>query len=217
MPKCIVLAVGNTGVKSNCLQFPVLLATNPNVPYLYQRGLRSETIRRFGLGLCRKGLLAGYVGIPVYNHPCQPGTNPVGYLGRWPGEPTGNGTDSEPSRYKFPSEFPRNRVIYGLPEALEDSDGRLLIVVEGPFKVFHLFQAGFPQTVATFGASVSDEQVAILVATRRPLTLLFDGDEAGQVGMHSAAERLIAKAAVRMVKLPAGRQTVSPPMDRWNA
>ncbi len=88
---------------------------------------------------------------------------------------------------------------------MEETDGRPLIVVEGPFKVFHLFQAGFPQTVATFGASVSDEQVAILAATRRPLILLFDGDDAGQTGMQSAAERLIAQTAVRMVKLPTGK------------
>lgn len=182
------------------------LKLDPNVPYLYQRGLKSDTIRRFGLGLCRKGLLAGYVAIPVYDYPCQPGTNPIGYLGRWPGGPVvGDRTETEPPRYKFPADFPRNRVIYGLPEAMELCDGRPLIIVEGPFKVFHLFQAGFPQTVATFGASVSDEQVAILAATRRPLVLLFDGDEAGQTGMQSAAERLISHAAVRLIKLPAGK------------
>ncbi len=47
---------------------------------------------------------------------------------------------SDHLRYKFPADFPRNRVIYGLTEALEETDGRPLIVVEGPFKVFHLFQ-----------------------------------------------------------------------------
>ena len=182
------------------------LNLDPNVPYLRQRGLKSETIRRFGLGLCRKGFLAGYVAIPVYNFPCERGTNPIGYLGRWPGEPNVENSPGEvPPRYKFPAEFPRNRVIYGLPQALQENDGRPLIVVEGPFKVFHLFQAGFPQTVATFGASVSDEQVAILAATRRSLILLFDGDEAGQAGMRSAAERLISQTAVRLVKLPTGK------------
>ena len=178
------------------------LKLDPEVPYLYERGLKPETIRRFGIGLCRKGLLAGYVAIPVYDYPRLPGTNPVGYLGRWPGEPAANnGEESEPPRYKFPEGFPRNRLIYGLAEALDCTEGRTLIVVEGPFKVFHLFQAGFPNTVATFGAAVSDEQVAILAATGRPLILLFDGDEAGQTGMRSAAERLISQASVRVVKL----------------
>lgn len=117
-----------------------------------------------------------------------------------------DGTDGvPPPRYKFPENFPRNQVIYGLAEALEGTEGRPLIVVEGPFKVYHLFQAGFPNTVATFGASVSDEQIAILSATGRPLILMFDGDEAGQTGMRSAAERLISRASVRVIKLATGQ------------
>lgn len=180
-----------------------ILNLDPHVPYLYERGLKPETIHHFGLGLCKKGLLAGYVAIPVYSHPHLPGTNPVGYLGRLPRESSAeNSKDDQPPRYRFPNEFPRNRLIYGLSEALPPSEWQPLIVVEGPFKVFHLFQAGFPNTVATFGAAVSDEQVAILAATRRPLVLLFDGDEAGQIGMRSAAERLIDQTAVRIIRLP---------------
>lgn len=202
IPSSTTTMVPNPNPPLKPLRF--FLKLDPNVPYLYQRGLKSDTIRRFGLGLCRKGLLAGYVAIPVYGYPCEQGTNPVGYLGRWPGEPSADGANVPP-RYKFPADFPRNRVIYGLAEALAQNDDRPLIVVEGPFKVFHLFQAGYSHTVATFGASVSDDQVAILAATRRPLILLFDGDEAGQVGMHSAAERLMALTAVRVVKLPTNR------------
>ena len=86
-------------------------------------------------------------------------------------------------------------MIYGLSEALQGSDGRPIIVVEGPFKVFHLYQAGFTSTVATFGASVSDEQIDILATTGRPLILMFDGDEPGQTGMRSAAERLVSRTA----------------------
>lgn len=180
------------------------LSLNPDVPYLFERGLKPDTIRRFGIGLCRKGLLAGYVAIPVYDYPRTAGTNPVGYLGRWPGEPSALDDQNEPPRYKFPESFPRNRVIYGLAEALDDCEGRPLIVVEGPFKVYHLFQAGFPNSVATFGASISDEQVAILVSTGRPLILLSDGDDAGQAGMQSAAERLVSQAFVRVVRLQPG-------------
>ena len=178
------------------------LKLDPEVPYLFERGLKPETIRRFGIGLCNKGLLAGYVAIPVYDYPRSPGTNPVGYLGRWPGDPVdSNGEERETPRYKFPEGFPRNRLIYGLAEALEVTDGRPLILVEGPFKVYHLCQAGFTNSVATFGAAVSNEQVAILAATGRPLILMFDGDEAGQAGMRSAAERLISRASVRIIHL----------------
>lgn len=177
------------------------LQLNPTVPYLHRdRGLKPETINRYGLGLCRKGSLAGYIAIPVYSFPREPRTNPVGYLGRWPGEDYDEA--AERPRYKFPSDFPRNQVVYGLQEALENSEGRPLIVVEGPFKVYHLFQAGFPHTVATFGASLSDEQADILSATGRPIVLLFDGNAAGHQGMRVAAAKLITRAFVRVVKLP---------------
>lgn len=167
------------------------------VPYLEQRGLKTETIQHFGLGLCRKGVLAGYIAIPIYGHPRDPNDNPLGYVGRW----TGNPPDSVP-RYKFPNEFPRNRVIYGLSEALKGTEGLPLIVVEGPFKVFHLFQSGFPNCVATFGASVSDEQIEILIATGRPIISLFDGDEAGQSGMDSLSKRMFCRTFLRTVRLP---------------
>jgi DNA primase len=77
-----------------------------------------------------------------------------------------------------------------------------LIVVEGPFKVYHLAQAGFPAAVAILGSSMSDEQAAMLTETGRRVLLMFDGDEAGQEGMRTAAGKLITRTFVRVVKLP---------------
>jgi hypothetical protein len=50
------------------------------------QGLTPETIQRYGLGLCRRGVLKGYVAIPVYGYPSKPDDLPLAYLGRWPGE-----------------------------------------------------------------------------------------------------------------------------------
>lgn len=58
--------------------------------------------------------------------------------------------------------------------------------------------------MATFGASLSDEQARILAQTGRQLILMFDGDEAGQKGMRLAAGKLITQAFVRVARLPAG-------------
>ena len=181
------------------------LDLDPAVPYLAQRGVQNETATRFGLGLCRKGVLKGYLAIPVFGMPHGSGTNPIGYLGRWPSADPATDDENQP-RYKFPPEFPRNRVVYGLGMALDSLPESPLIVVEGPFKVFHLFQAGFPNTVATFGAHLSDEQSELLVDTGRPLILLYDGDEAGQKGMRLAAGKLITRAFVRVVKLPTNQE-----------
>ena len=175
------------------------LDLHPGVPYLQQRGLQPETIERYGLGLCERGVLAGYVAIPVFMYPHPQDANPVGYLGRWPAEEP----DDEHPRYKFPDGFPRNRVVYGLREAMAGSlTGQPLVVVEGPFKVYHCYQAGIHHTVATFGASMSAEQAELLAETGRPIVLMYDGNEAGQKGMRAAAGKLITRAYVRVVKLP---------------
>jgi DNA primase len=179
------------------------LNLDPDVPYLRQRGLAEETIRRFGLGLCRKGVLKGYVAIPVRGWPRTEGANPVAYLGRWPGEDYDE-AGGRP-RYKWPDGVPKSRLVYGLAEAMQTGDARPLIVVEGPFGVFHLVQNGFPNAAAIFGSSLSDEQAMILASTGRPIVLMCDGDEAGQQGMRLAAARLIPHTFVRIARLTDGR------------
>jgi len=176
------------------------LDLDPDVPYLRDRGLTEQTIRRYGLGLCQRGLLKGYVAIPVFACPRGEDTNPLAYLGRWPGD-VPKGSETHP-RYKWPDGFSKSRIVYGLAEALADTQHEPLIVVEGPFKVYHLVQAGFPGAVAIFGCSLSDEQAGVLASTDRPIVLMFDGNEAGQNGMRTAAGKLITKAFVRVVKLP---------------
>lgn len=183
-----------------------------DVPYLKERGLTEETISRYGLGLCNRGVLKGYIAIPVYGHPHQEDANPLAYLGRWPGDDYDEATGRP--RYKWPEGFLKSQIVYGLSEALNNTDGRPLIVVEGPFKVYHLVQAGFFNTVAILGASLSDEQAAILVATGRPIVLMFDGNEAGRVGMRNAAGKLIARTFVRAVKLPDGTEPDNLPPEQ---
>jgi DNA primase len=175
------------------------LNLDPSVPYLRERGLTPETIQRFGLGLCRKGVLAGYVAIPIHDYPAD---HLVAYLGRWPGEDYDEAAGKP--RYRWPKGFAASRVVYGLKQALEGTEGQPLIVVEGAFKVFHLYQAGFPNAVSCFSASLSEEQAALLASTERHITLYFDGNEAGYQGMRAAAGKLITRTFVRVVKLPAG-------------
>jgi DNA primase len=178
------------------------LKLDPDVPYLRQRGVTAETAQRYGIGLCCRGVLKGYVAMPVYSG--EANGNPIGYLGRWPG------SDFDESkgrpRYKFPDEFPRNRVLYGLHFVAHSPTEGPVVVVEGPFSVFHLFQCGVDSVVATLGSTVSDEQAALLVELRRPILLAFDGDEAGQRGTQAAMEKLATRAYVRTAGLADGQQ-----------
>ena len=175
------------------------------VPYLRDdRGLSAETIARYELGFCNRGLFKGYVAIPIYGFPHPERANPLAYLGRWPGEDF-DAEDDRP-RYKWPEGFSKSQVVYGLAQALETDPDKPLIVVEGPFKVYHLFQAGFPNVVAIFGSSLSDEQAQILLQTGRSILLFMDGDEAGYQGMRNAAGKLITHAFVRVVRLSPGQE-----------
>jgi len=180
------------------------LNLDPNVDYLRQRGLTGETVHRYGLGLCRRGLLKGYVAIPIYRWPGDEAENPVAYLGRWPGED--HDKSAGRPRYRWPEGFAKRRVVYGLHQAMATSDDLPLVIVEGPFPVYHLAQAGLPTAVAVFGSSLSDEQARLLIRTGRQIVLMFDGDQAGQNGMRQAAGKLIKEAFVRVVSLPADRQ-----------
>lgn len=180
------------------------LRLDRDVAYLKDRGLLDETIEYYGLGLCNKGVLKGYVAIPIFTPQQQTGENPVCYLGRWPGEDWDDGSGRP--RYRWPEGFPKRRVVYGLREALTTPESTPLIVVEGPFKVYHLVQAGFTSVVAIMGSSLSEEQAAILTETDRPIVLLFDGDEAGRMGMRLAAAKLIRRGFVRVVSLSDGRE-----------
>jgi len=180
------------------------LNLDPNVPYLVGRGVAHETIERYGIGSCSKGFFNGYVCMPIYRHPLKSSDEyPVGYVGRWPGDWEAHGK----TRYLLPKGFQKQLVVYGLGEALQFSrDDEPLIVVEGPFKVFHLVKYGYNGVVSVLGHSMSDEQAELLARTGRRIVLLFDGGTEGYAGMRAAAGKLITQCYVRVVKLPDGTE-----------
>ena len=157
---------------------------------------------RYEIGLCKRGMLKGYVGIPVWKFPR--GDYPFGYLGRWAGED--DDPDADRPRYKWPKNFPKRDFLYGFEQALEGNPAQPLIVVEGPFKVYHLVQRGFSSTVAIFGSFLSDAQTQLLINTGGAIVLMFDGDDAGLTGMRQAAAKLITAGFVRVIKLPEGQE-----------
>ncbi len=174
-------------------------------PYLLEdRKLKPETVERFGIGLCtrEKTYLTGYIAIPIFVPGQADDENAVSYVGRFAGEKE-EWTEDEP-RYKFWSEFPRNAVIYNLRDAIRDSAEQLpLVIVEGPFKCFWLYQKlGLVNVVATFGASLSDEQATLLAETGRPLALMWDGN--ARQATRLAAAKLIRQSFVRVVQVDDG-------------
>lgn len=177
-------------------------------PYLAERGLDSETIKHFGLGYCSRGYLRGHIAIPIHN---QAG-DIVAYAGRWPG----TSSEGKP-KYKLPKGFRKNLEIFNLHRALREPDDLPLVIVEGFFDCFTLWQAGIVKCVALMGCSISDQQKKLLsesMPNGGSIELLLDNDEAGRHGTEEVAQRLLDFALVRSIDLPEGiRQPDELPED----
>jgi len=172
-------------------------------PYLRERELTEETIATFGLGYCGKGLLRGYIAIPIHN------TNGelVAYAGRWPGLP-----DEGKGKYKLPQGFKKSIELFNFHRAIASEDEVPIVVVEGFFDAMKLHQAGYEKVVALMGSSLSRKQEEMLCrlceTPDERIILLFDGDEAGQKGQADALARLSRRLYVMAIDI--GGQGVQP-------
>ncbi len=178
-------------------------------PYLFDRGFNEDTIERFGLGYCSRGLMKGRIAIPLFDATDKL----VGYAGRL--------ADDEPIRegcpkYLFPSSRERDGTIYEFHKSLFLYNGSAiggpvedLIVVEGFASVWWLWQCGYRHVVAVMGSACSPEQAALIVAlvTRTGRVWVFpDGDEAGTRCLASVFHLIAEYRMVRWAKLANGRQ-----------
>ncbi len=101
--------------------------------YLAERGLSAETIQTFGIGFCKKGLMAGRIAIPIHNmHGAI-----VAYVGRWPGNPP-----EGKEKYKQPDGFKRTLEVFNVHRAATVIPEQPLLVVPGIFDCMKVWQAG---------------------------------------------------------------------------
>lgn len=112
--------------------------------------------------------------------------------------------DDEP-RYRLDGDFEKNKVLYNFDKALSCSS-EFLIIVEGFKACWAVFEAGFPNVVASMGSSLLDTHINIIASTpTMNILLMLDGDEAGLKGMEKALPELDKKfSKVRGVYLPEG-------------
>ncbi|MEI6561386.1 MAG: CHC2 zinc finger domain-containing protein [Verrucomicrobiota bacterium] len=171
-------------------------------PYLRERGLTEETIATFGLGYCGKGLLRGYIAIPIQNTEGEL----VAYAGRWPGMP-GEGV----GKYKLPQGFKKNLELFNQHRAAACDNDAPLVVVEGYFDAIKLHQAGYERVVALMGSSLSADQEECIVRLCKEdgrVILFLDNDEAGRKGQADALARLSKRLYAHTVHL--GNREVQP-------
>lgn len=102
--------------------------------------------------------------------------------------------------------FHKKKQLYGLHaamEAIRKSDS--IVVVEGNFDVLALHEAGIEEAVAPMGTALTAEQVDELRRFGKTVTVVFDGDAAGQRAAQKAVPLFVeADVDGRVARLPAG-------------
>lgn len=175
---------------------------------IHDRALKPATIERFGIGYCSRGMLRGMIAIPIHDD--------EGQLVAYAGRRLKPQDIKEHGKYRFPKGFKKELVLYNLHRAKSEEGEHGLILVEGFFSVFKLFEAGLTNVVAPMGCELSDSQ-ARLLADAKEVFILFDGNDAGYAGAAKAKEKLSPLVPVRVVKLEAGTEpeSFSPQALRW--
>lgn len=178
-------------------------------PYLIDRGFSRETIARFGLGYCARGLMARRIVIPLDDARGRL----VGYAGRLVDDTAI--TERSP-KYKFPTdrqrlgvllEFRKSALLYNAHRIKDEADH--LVVVEGFPSVWWLTQMGVPNAVALMGSSCSPEQAAIILSKTLRDGYVFvmpDGDAAGERCAQSVFGAVGGQRWVQRIDLGPGRQ-----------
>jgi DNA primase len=201
--------------------------------YLTERGFREDILHRYGVGYAPDGSAflhtkqdskikltafekAGIVAqsdrgdyydrfrdriiFPIYS----PTGKVIGFGGR-----SMPGADSKLAKYINSPETPiyqKSRVLYGLfqaKDAIRTSD--VAILVEGYADVIALAQAGFQNTIAASGTSLTVDQLNLLRRYTQNIVLLFDADLAGlNAALRGIELALTAGFDVSVVILPAG-------------
>ena len=156
---------------------------DPNHSYFNLRKINPDTVNHFGLGYCSKGLMAGRIVIPLHDNE----GNLIGYAGRLVDDDL---IDVNNPKYKFPGsrekdgniyEFSKSKFLFNGFKIQEPVSN--LIVVEGFFAFFWLFQCGYTNTVTLMGSSCSEDQAKLIMEKIKPsgtVWLMPDGDKAGE-------------------------------------
>ena len=102
--------------------------------------------------------------------------------------------------------FHKKEQLYGLHAALEAiRKSGSAIVVEGNFDVLALHEAGIEEAVAPMGTALTVEQVSALGRIAKTVTVVFDGDSAGQRAAQKAVPLFVdGEVDGRVARLPAG-------------
>ena len=197
------------------------------------RGFSESTIKKFGLGFCPSGsdkmtqeaLRAGYkeefllsTGLSIkresdgkvfdrfYERVMFPVHNVSGRIVAFGGRTLR--TDKKVAKYQNSPEseiYSKKNEIYGLffaKKAIQQQN--YAIMVEGYTDVISMHQSGVENVVASSGTSLTTEQIRLLARFTKNITVMYDGDSAGQHASLRGIDMILKEGLnVRVVLLPA--------------
>ncbi|HKM32914.1 MAG TPA: DNA primase [Oscillospiraceae bacterium] len=91
--------------------------------------------------------------------------------------------------------FNKRRNLFSLNFA-KNSKSRVLMLAEGYMDVISIYQAGFPNVVATLGTAITKEQARLISQYADEVVITYDSDSAGQTATHKAIN-LLSEVGVR--------------------
>jgi DNA primase len=147
------------------------LALNPRCHFLQNiKAISPATAARFEAGTSSSSrFLQNTVAVRLHDLNAYP----LGYCGRRldPNEASRFG------KWRFPRNFPKARILYNAHRA-SCFRKRGIVLVECPWAVMRITQAGFPNAVALLGTALSQFQIDWL-SNASLILLMLDGDQAG--------------------------------------
>jgi DNA primase len=168
----------------NCTFSPFVyhIPLKPSVPFLQDiKKISVSTALRYEAGTTNKGsFLRGTVAVRLHDLSGQP----LGYCGRY----LDHKTIIRWGKWRFPKNFPKKNILYNAHRAL-CSRKQGVIVVECPWAVMRLAQAGVTSAVALLGTTISPAQISWLSKAPKVL-LLLDGDQPGRKATSAIANIL---------------------------
>ena len=170
------------------------LALNPRCHFLQNiKAILPATAARFEAGTpCSSTFLKNMVAVRLHDMD----GSPLGYCGRRldPNEASRFG------KWRFPRNFPKTQILYNAHRA-SCFRKRGIVLVECPWAVMRITQAGFPNAVALLGTALSQFQIDWL-STASFILLMLDGDPAGHRAALSITSILGLSVKVLKHQLP---------------
>lgn len=88
------------------------------------------------------------------------------------------------------SVFHKGYTLFNIDKAKDAmKQSRNALIVEGYFDVMRLYKSGFKNAVAPMGTALTHEQIALLKRYAEEITVMFDGDSAGEKAAFRSLER----------------------------